>query len=171
MPPSWEPQSHAACFLIDDASNRLSWNHGGNCWDINTPHACIDILDPFHSRPLSRHMFNRFSLTVWHGFVSFQSSLIDLKEHASSLASSGLKKDSKLKSLEIAIEQKKEECSKLETQLQKVCSGWNKASFLAVFRALQWLLSVNTQRCFTLCKWTGRGVLSRVKPWWVSQGS
>ncbi|CAG06893.1 unnamed protein product, partial [Tetraodon nigroviridis] len=48
-----------------------------------------------------------------------KSSLIDLKEHASSLASSGLKKDSKLKSLEIAIEQKKEECSKLETQLQK----------------------------------------------------
>uniref|UniRef100_A0AAR2JYU4 ELKS/RAB6-interacting/CAST family member 2 n=1 Tax=Pygocentrus nattereri TaxID=42514 RepID=A0AAR2JYU4_PYGNA len=40
-----------------------------------------------------------------------ESSLIDLKEHASSLASSGLKKDSKLKSLEIAIEQKKEECS------------------------------------------------------------
>lgn len=31
-----------------------------------------------------------------------------------------MKKDSKLKSLEIAIEQKKEECSKLETQLQKV---------------------------------------------------
>lgn len=52
--------------------------------------------------------------------VDLQSSLIDLKEHASSLASSGLKKDSKLKSLEIAIEQKKEECSKLETQLQKV---------------------------------------------------
>ncbi|KAG9333590.1 hypothetical protein JZ751_010806 [Albula glossodonta] len=51
--------------------------------------------------------------------VSSQSSLIDLKEHASSLASSGLKKDSKLKSLEIAIEQKKEECNKLETQLQK----------------------------------------------------
>uniref|UniRef100_A0A671YK55 ELKS/RAB6-interacting/CAST family member 2 n=1 Tax=Sparus aurata TaxID=8175 RepID=A0A671YK55_SPAAU len=49
-----------------------------------------------------------------------ESNLIDLKEHASSLASSGLKKDSKLKSLEIAIEQKKEECSKLETQLQKV---------------------------------------------------
>uniref|UniRef100_A0A8C3G1A7 ELKS/RAB6-interacting/CAST family member 2 n=1 Tax=Cyclopterus lumpus TaxID=8103 RepID=A0A8C3G1A7_CYCLU len=48
-----------------------------------------------------------------------ESSLIDLKEHASSLASSGLKRDSKLKSLEIAIEQKKEECSKLETQLQK----------------------------------------------------
>ncbi|KAM3620930.1 uncharacterized protein V6R79_003811 [Siganus canaliculatus] len=48
-----------------------------------------------------------------------ESNLIDLKEHASSLASSGLKKDSKLKSLEIAIEQKKEECSKLETQLQK----------------------------------------------------
>lgn len=54
--------------------------------------------------------------------VHLQSSLIDLKEHASSLASSGLKKDSKLKSLEIAIEQKKEECSKLETQLQKVGS-------------------------------------------------
>uniref|UniRef100_A0AAQ4PZP8 ELKS/RAB6-interacting/CAST family member 2 n=1 Tax=Gasterosteus aculeatus aculeatus TaxID=481459 RepID=A0AAQ4PZP8_GASAC len=52
-----------------------------------------------------------------------ESSLIDLKEHASSIASSGLKKDSKLKSLEIAIEQKKEECSKLETQLQKQHSG------------------------------------------------
>lgn len=48
-----------------------------------------------------------------------ESSLIDLKEHASSLASSGLKRDSKLKSLELAIEQKKEECSKLEAQLQK----------------------------------------------------
>uniref|UniRef100_A0A8C6TI46 ELKS/RAB6-interacting/CAST family member 2 n=1 Tax=Neogobius melanostomus TaxID=47308 RepID=A0A8C6TI46_9GOBI len=52
-----------------------------------------------------------------------ESTLIDLKEHASSLASSGLKKDSKLKSLEIAIEQKKEECSKLETQLQKHQTG------------------------------------------------
>ncbi|XP_072408383.1 ELKS/Rab6-interacting/CAST family member 1-like isoform X2 [Chiloscyllium punctatum] len=45
--------------------------------------------------------------------------LLDLKEHASSLASSGLKKDSKLKALEIALEQKKEECSKLEVQLRK----------------------------------------------------
>ncbi|XP_043407489.1 ERC protein 2 isoform X13 [Chelonia mydas] len=48
-----------------------------------------------------------------------ESNLIDLKEHASSLASTGLKRDSKLKSLEIAIEQKKEECSKLEAQLKK----------------------------------------------------
>ncbi|XP_041081463.1 ERC protein 2-like isoform X4 [Polyodon spathula] len=48
-----------------------------------------------------------------------EAGLIDLKEHASSLASLGLKKDSKLKSLEIAIEQKKEECSKLEMQLKK----------------------------------------------------
>ncbi|XP_006519001.1 ERC protein 2 isoform X11 [Mus musculus] len=48
-----------------------------------------------------------------------ESSLIDLKEHASSLASAGLKRDSKLKSLEIAIEQKKEECNKLEAQLKK----------------------------------------------------
>ncbi|XP_043934520.1 ERC protein 2 [Protopterus annectens] len=48
-----------------------------------------------------------------------ESGLLDLKEHASSLASAGLKKDSKLKSLEIAIEQKKEECSKLEAQLKK----------------------------------------------------
>lgn len=48
-----------------------------------------------------------------------ESSLIDLKEHASSLASTGLKKDSRLKTLEIAIEQKKEECSKLEAQLKK----------------------------------------------------
>uniref|UniRef100_A0A4W5PVF0 ELKS/RAB6-interacting/CAST family member 2 n=1 Tax=Hucho hucho TaxID=62062 RepID=A0A4W5PVF0_9TELE len=54
-----------------------------------------------------------------------ESSLIDLKEHASSLASSSLKKESKLKSLEIAIEQKKEECSKLETQLQKGLNSQN----------------------------------------------
>uniref|UniRef100_A0A673A7Y6 ELKS/RAB6-interacting/CAST family member 1a n=1 Tax=Sphaeramia orbicularis TaxID=375764 RepID=A0A673A7Y6_9TELE len=45
-----------------------------------------------------------------------ETSLLDLKEHASSLASSGLKKDSKLKSLEIALEQKREECLKLENQ-------------------------------------------------------
>lgn len=49
-----------------------------------------------------------------------KTSLLDLKEHASSLASSGLKKDSKLKSLEIALEQKKEECLKLESQLKRV---------------------------------------------------
>uniref|UniRef100_A0A3Q3LKI7 ELKS/RAB6-interacting/CAST family member 1a n=1 Tax=Mastacembelus armatus TaxID=205130 RepID=A0A3Q3LKI7_9TELE len=48
-----------------------------------------------------------------------ETSLLDLKEHASSLASSGLKKDSKLKSLEIALEQKKEECIKLENQLKR----------------------------------------------------
>ncbi|XP_051776250.1 ELKS/Rab6-interacting/CAST family member 1 isoform X2 [Erpetoichthys calabaricus] len=48
-----------------------------------------------------------------------ETSLLDLKEHASSLASSGLKKDSKLKSLEISLEQKKEECLKLEMQLKK----------------------------------------------------
>lgn len=48
-----------------------------------------------------------------------ETSLLDLKEHASSLASSGLKKDSKLKTLEIALEQKKEECLKLENQLKR----------------------------------------------------
>ncbi|XP_071393801.1 ELKS/Rab6-interacting/CAST family member 1-like [Centroberyx affinis] len=48
-----------------------------------------------------------------------ETSLLDLKEHASSLASSGLKKDSKLKSLEIALEQKKEECLKVENQLKR----------------------------------------------------
>ncbi|XP_051544512.1 ELKS/Rab6-interacting/CAST family member 1-like [Myxocyprinus asiaticus] len=52
-----------------------------------------------------------------------EGSLLDLKEHASSLASSGVKKDSKLKSLEIALEQKKEECTKLESQLKKAQSA------------------------------------------------
>lgn len=52
-----------------------------------------------------------------------QTSLLDLKEHASSLASSGLKKDSRLKSLEIALEQKKEECLKVENQLKRVRSS------------------------------------------------
>ncbi|XP_061677823.1 ELKS/Rab6-interacting/CAST family member 1-like isoform X2 [Syngnathoides biaculeatus] len=48
-----------------------------------------------------------------------ETSLLDLKEHASSLASSGLKKDSKLKSLEIALEQKREECLKLDNHLKR----------------------------------------------------
>ncbi|XP_054475407.1 ELKS/Rab6-interacting/CAST family member 1-like [Anoplopoma fimbria] len=48
-----------------------------------------------------------------------ETSLLDLKEHASSLASSGLKKDSKLKSMEIAFEQKREECLKVENQLKR----------------------------------------------------
>ncbi|KAM8891345.1 ELKS/Rab6-interacting/CAST family member 1-like isoform 2-T2 [Spinachia spinachia] len=48
-----------------------------------------------------------------------ETSLLDLKEHASSLASSGLKKDSKLKTMEIAFEQKREECLKVENQLKR----------------------------------------------------
>ncbi|CAN9508215.1 unnamed protein product [Ophioblennius macclurei] len=48
-----------------------------------------------------------------------ETSVLDLKEKASSLASSGLKKDNRLKSLEIVMEQKKEECIKLENQLKK----------------------------------------------------
>ncbi|XP_070612566.1 ELKS/Rab6-interacting/CAST family member 1 isoform X2 [Erythrolamprus reginae] len=48
-----------------------------------------------------------------------ETTLLDLKEHASSLASAGLKKDSRLKTLDIAFEQKKEECLKLESQLKK----------------------------------------------------
>uniref|UniRef100_UPI00358F4406 ELKS/Rab6-interacting/CAST family member 1-like isoform X2 n=1 Tax=Myxine glutinosa TaxID=7769 RepID=UPI00358F4406 len=48
-----------------------------------------------------------------------ESSLLDIKEHASSLASSGLKKDSKLKTMEITLEHKTEECSKLESHLRK----------------------------------------------------
>ncbi|XP_060550458.1 ELKS/Rab6-interacting/CAST family member 1 isoform X9 [Pantherophis guttatus] len=48
-----------------------------------------------------------------------ETTLLDLKEHASSLASAGLKKDSRLKTLDIALEQKKEECLKFETQLKK----------------------------------------------------
>lgn len=80
---------------------------------------------------LSDHWVGNKVVSWWLGInclflVVFQSSLIDLKEHASSLASAGLKRDSKLKSLEIAIEQKKEECSKLEAQLKKVSSILNK---------------------------------------------
>ncbi|XP_056280969.1 ELKS/Rab6-interacting/CAST family member 1-like isoform X1 [Pseudoliparis swirei] len=48
-----------------------------------------------------------------------ETSVLDLKEKASSLASSTLKKDSRLKSLEIGLEQKREECVKLEKQLKK----------------------------------------------------
>ncbi|XP_055795956.1 ELKS/Rab6-interacting/CAST family member 1-like isoform X1 [Salvelinus fontinalis] len=48
-----------------------------------------------------------------------ETNLLDLKEHASSLASSGLKKDSKLKSMEISLDHKKEECLKLENHLKR----------------------------------------------------
>ncbi|XP_018431979.1 PREDICTED: ELKS/Rab6-interacting/CAST family member 1 [Nanorana parkeri] len=61
----------------------------------------------------------KFFSNVLGSLSSPQSSLLDLKEHASTLASSGLKKDSRLKSLEIALEQRKEECLKLENQLRK----------------------------------------------------
>uniref|UniRef100_A0A3Q3LPE8 ELKS/Rab6-interacting/CAST family member 1-like n=1 Tax=Mastacembelus armatus TaxID=205130 RepID=A0A3Q3LPE8_9TELE len=49
--------------------------------------------------------------------------VLDIKEKASSLASSTLKKDNRLKSLEISLEQKKEECAKLENQLKKAQSA------------------------------------------------
>ncbi|XP_019732541.1 ELKS/Rab6-interacting/CAST family member 1-like isoform X3 [Hippocampus comes] len=51
-----------------------------------------------------------------------EASVLDLKEKASSLASSALKKDNRLKSMEITLEQKKEECVKLENQLKKAQS-------------------------------------------------
>ncbi|XP_077449860.1 ELKS/Rab6-interacting/CAST family member 1-like isoform X5 [Stigmatopora argus] len=52
-----------------------------------------------------------------------EASLLDLKEKASSLASSALKKDNRLKSMEIVLEQKKEECVKVENQLKKAQSA------------------------------------------------
>ncbi|KAK2858964.1 hypothetical protein Q5P01_003584 [Channa striata] len=52
-----------------------------------------------------------------------EASVLDLKEKASSLASSTLKKDNRLKSLEISLEQKREECVKLENQLKKAQSA------------------------------------------------
>ncbi|KAF3859160.1 hypothetical protein F7725_021559 [Dissostichus mawsoni] len=52
-----------------------------------------------------------------------ETSVLDLKEKASSLASNTLKKDNRLKTLEIGLEQKKEECVKLENQLKKLSSS------------------------------------------------
>ncbi|XP_063760100.1 ELKS/Rab6-interacting/CAST family member 1-like isoform X2 [Eleginops maclovinus] len=62
----------------------------------------------------------REKLSLLQGDLSDrETSLLDLKEHASSLASSGLKKDSRLKSMEIALEQKREELLKVENQLKR----------------------------------------------------
>ncbi|XP_055793156.1 ELKS/Rab6-interacting/CAST family member 1-like [Salvelinus fontinalis] len=62
----------------------------------------------------------REKLSLLQGDLSDrETNLLDLKEHASSLASSGLKKDSKLKSLEMSLEQRKDECVKMENQLKK----------------------------------------------------
>ncbi|KAM4614764.1 ELKS/Rab6-interacting/CAST family member 1-like isoform 2-T3 [Polymixia lowei] len=52
-----------------------------------------------------------------------ETTVLDLKEKASSLASAALKKDNRLKSLEINLEQKREECLKLENQLKKAQSA------------------------------------------------
>ncbi|XP_037615945.1 ELKS/Rab6-interacting/CAST family member 1-like isoform X5 [Sebastes umbrosus] len=52
-----------------------------------------------------------------------ETSVLDLKEKASSLASSTLKKDNRLKTLEIGLEQKREECVKLENQLKRAQSA------------------------------------------------
>ena len=43
-----------------------------------------------------------------------------MKEKASALASSGLKKDSKIKQLEISVQKKAEEAANLDAQLKKV---------------------------------------------------
>ncbi|XP_033997783.1 ELKS/Rab6-interacting/CAST family member 1-like isoform X2 [Trematomus bernacchii] len=62
----------------------------------------------------------REKLSLLQGDLSDrETSLLDLKEHASSLASSGLKKDSKLKSMEIAFEHKREELLKVENHLKR----------------------------------------------------
>ncbi|XP_038857301.1 ELKS/Rab6-interacting/CAST family member 1-like isoform X2 [Salvelinus namaycush] len=62
----------------------------------------------------------REKLSLLQGDLSDrETNLLDLKEHASSLASSGLKKDSKLKSMEISLDHKKEECLKLENHLKR----------------------------------------------------
>uniref|UniRef100_A0A8K9X402 ELKS/RAB6-interacting/CAST family member 1 n=1 Tax=Oncorhynchus mykiss TaxID=8022 RepID=A0A8K9X402_ONCMY len=63
----------------------------------------------------------REKLSLLQGDLSDrETNLLDLKEHASSLVSSGLKKDSKLKSLEMSLEQRKDEFIKMENQLKKV---------------------------------------------------
>lgn len=69
---------------------------------------------------MSHCVFSFLLLDYLKSLFCVQTSLLDLKEHASSLASSGLKKDTKLKSLEITLEQKKEECLKLENHLKRV---------------------------------------------------
>ncbi|CAL8277052.1 unnamed protein product [Gadus morhua 'NCC'] len=51
-----------------------------------------------------------------------ETSVLDLKEKASSLASGTLQRDSRLKSLEIHLEHKKEECLQLDGQLRKAQS-------------------------------------------------
>lgn len=70
----------------------------------------------YSQSPVRSISWNRLIYTS----VYVQTSLLDLKEHASSLASSGLKKDSKLKSMEIAFEHKREELLKVENHLKRV---------------------------------------------------
>ncbi|XP_078678459.1 ELKS/Rab6-interacting/CAST family member 1-like isoform X10 [Branchiostoma floridae x Branchiostoma belcheri] len=57
--------------------------------------------------------------TLQNELAENQSNLLDLKEHASSLASNGLKKDSRLKQLEIQLSQKTEEVNELEMQVKR----------------------------------------------------
>ncbi|XP_035392359.1 ERC protein 2 [Electrophorus electricus] len=48
-----------------------------------------------------------------------ESSVLELRERISSLTSSGLQKDTRLRALESSLERRVEECSRLESQLQK----------------------------------------------------
>ncbi|XP_028304875.1 ELKS/Rab6-interacting/CAST family member 1-like isoform X2 [Gouania willdenowi] len=75
-----------------------------------------------------------------------ETSLLDLKEHASSLASSGLKKDSKLKSLEITFEQKREECHKLENQLKRAQNAAHEAQANTELAERIWNLEQEVKR-------------------------
>lgn len=103
---------------------RLYQCNQGVWHDVNKVSSCFSLaFSPHPPEPDRLHSELDCSISaLWFNlpFPRPQASLLDLKEHASSLASSGLKKDSKLKSLEIALEQKREECTKLESQLKKV---------------------------------------------------
>ncbi|XP_071810133.1 ERC protein 2-like isoform X2 [Asterias amurensis] len=58
--------------------------------------------------------------TVQKELAEKEASLLDLKEHATTLASSSLKKDSRITTVELAVAQKTEEIARLESDVKKL---------------------------------------------------
>ncbi len=113
----WFQSAYLHVFVL-----RLFQCNQGVWHDVTKVSSCFSLA-PTPPKPDRLHSEVDCSISaLWFNlaFPRPQASLLDLKEHASSLASSGLKKDSKLKSLEITLEQKREECTKFESQLKKV---------------------------------------------------
>uniref|UniRef100_A0A4W4EQD2 ELKS/RAB6-interacting/CAST family member 2 n=1 Tax=Electrophorus electricus TaxID=8005 RepID=A0A4W4EQD2_ELEEL len=81
-----------------------------------------------------------------------ESSVLELRERISSLTSSGLQKDTRLRALESSLERRVEECSRLESQLQKVGRSCPHQTPPFLHGSICQLPPIWGQRLLSLCK-------------------